>query len=575
MKKILAVILVVMMLGCVIMASLAETVQTENEENTEAPAEVIAEVQDAAPVTEEEPAAEEPAAEEPAAETAQEEVASENDTAAEEAATEAPAQEEVTVAEETAPAQEEEAPAEAEAAPVQEEVTVVEETAHVQEEEAPVTEEAAPVQEETPVTEETAPAQEEEVPAVEETPAAEEAAPVQEEEAPAEEAAPAEETEGEPVAPAQEEEQTVFTGSVAYILLGKEAYEEGETIPLHANVRDANMAYSIRWEQKEKNNEEATWKAVPCATDELLTLHANYESARYAYRACVIAEDGTALYSNEVSFSVVAPQEEPAAEEMTEKSVAEEATETEEETEVEEESAVEEETVVEEEIITEDTEEEVAEDELTEEVETETTVEEKADVEEAEETEVQTSAAEVEEEVYIDEYETAMGIIKAIAYEYERDENGNLILDEKGNPVVIREKLNEGDEIPVAFLRDDEGALVLTETGDPVPTQTVPCDAVKIMTLDDVLDPDRYIDVYSSWDNEEPAFGGTVHFVAVPYGYEKVEYAVQWQESPDNSGWTDVAGAEDLHYYATITEENYMDYWRVKLTITGIAENIG
>ena len=156
----------------------------------------------------------------------------------------------------------------------------------------------------------------------------------------------------------------------------------------------------------------------------------------------------------------------------------------------------------------------------------------------------------------------------ASPYTYARDENGALVLDEAGNPVVTV----EGDaEIPVVFERDAAGALVLDENGNPIPTQTVPADAVKVLTLKDVLNPNRSIDIYASWLNQEPALGGTLQFVAILHGYDGLVYSVQWQQSPNDITWTDVPEANGLRYSVVITEKNYLDYWRVRVTITGIA----
>jgi hypothetical protein len=95
---------------------------------------------------------------------------------------------------------------------------------------------------------------------------------------------------------------------------------------------------------------------------------------------------------------------------------------------------------------------------------------------------------------------------------------------------------------------------------------------VKVLTLDDVLEPDRSIDIYASWDNQEPAFGGTVTFVAVLYGYDQVEYTLQWQRSADNEIWKDIPDATDARYSVEVTKDNFEDYWRVEVIITGIAQ---
>ena len=182
-----------------------------------------------------------------------------------------------------------------------------------------------------------------------------------------------------------------------------------------------------------------------------------------------------------------------------------------------------------------------------------------------------------EDVLYFDDYQTAMGIpgqaeaAEPVVYTFERDENGELILDEKGNPIAI---VPEGAEIPVTYLRDENGELILDENGDPIVTQTVPADAVIVNTLEDALNPDRTIDIYYSWNNEKPELGGTVTFIAVLYGYDNLEYTIQWQESADNENWYNIADANDIRYEETITRENYRDFWRVQVTITGtIAED--
>ncbi len=100
-------------------------------------------------------------------------------------------------------------------------------------------------------------------------------------------------------------------------------------------------------------------------------------------------------------------------------------------------------------------------------------------------------------------------------------------------------------------------------------------DAVKVLTPDDVLESNRHIDVYSSRNNQQLIFEGTVYFNAIPEGYDAVAYEVQWQTSSDNVNWIDVSGADELDFYLVVTEENYMDYWRVELTNTGILDHIG
>ena len=177
-----------------------------------------------------------------------------------------------------------------------------------------------------------------------------------------------------------------------------------------------------------------------------------------------------------------------------------------------------------------------------------------------------------EEDEEIEDYETPLGASEentAPVYSYERDENGVLVLDENGNPIVT---VIEGDEIPVTYLRNEDGELILDEKGDPIPTQTVPTDAVISNTIVDALNPDRTIDIYYSWNNQKPAIGGDVTFIAVLHGYENLEYSIQWQQSKNGSDWADVAGSNETRYTETITRDNYKDFWRVQVSIIGIEE---
>ena len=280
--------------------------------------------------------------------------------------------------------------------------------------------------------------------------------------------------------------------------------------------------------------------------------------------------------ADEIAGEEILPEEAAAEEAAVEETLAEETVVEEtvaEETVVEE--TVAEETVVEE-IVVEETAAEVipAEDEAaTEETAVEETAAEELLAKEtiAEETiaeeEPETVVAE-EDEMIFDDYETPLGII-AQNYAFERDANGALVLDGNGNPVVI--PASEEDDIPVAFLRDAEGALVLDPDGNPIVTQTIPANAVKISTLEDRLDPNRSIDIYYSWDDGKATLGGTVTFHAVLHGYENAEYTIQWQQSKDNENWSNIQDAEGLLHPETITRDNYQDFWRVQVTITGAA----
>ena len=53
---------------------------------------------------------------------------------------------------------------------------------------------------------------------------------------------------------------------------------------------------------------------------------------------------------------------------------------------------------------------------------------------------------------------------------------------------------------------------------------------------------------------------------AVLHGYENVTYHLQWQVSTDGTAWTDMAGETGTTTTVLVTEENYLNYWRVLVT---------
>lgn len=148
------------------------------------------------------------------------------------------------------------------------------------------------------------------------------------------------------------------------------------------------------------------------------------------------------------------------------------------------------------------------------------------------------------------------------AYTYERDEDGNLILDENGDPIV---NVPEGWDIPVKFLRDENGNLVLDENGNPVIEQTVPAGSQLISQEANVLNPDRSINTYLSTSGPI-YFGDPVTFVTVLYGYENVSYTLQWQQS-DGGAWYDLPGQNGTSLTIIASEENCTSSWRICVNI--------
>lgn len=151
---------------------------------------------------------------------------------------------------------------------------------------------------------------------------------------------------------------------------------------------------------------------------------------------------------------------------------------------------------------------------------------------------------------------------------YKRDASGHLILDADGNPIA---NLPEGAaQKPVAWQRDASGALVLDANGDPIPTQYVAIDAEKVATIEDVIDPNRRIDIYAEWEGDVLYFGAQAKLTAVLRGYDNLVYKLQWETSVSgrDNDWSEVRNENRPEYKLIITEDNYMNYWRVKVTVT-------
>lgn len=146
-----------------------------------------------------------------------------------------------------------------------------------------------------------------------------------------------------------------------------------------------------------------------------------------------------------------------------------------------------------------------------------------------------------------------------LRYTFVRDGEGNLMLDSQGNPIII---VPDGLEVPVAYMRDENGNLILDENGDPIAKETLPAGTDKLTSIYDLLDPNRRIDIYVTW-NGEKAFGTSITMSAVLIGYDQVSFQLQWQTSSDNATWRDVDMAAGSQYTVVMTQDNYLDYWRV------------
>ena len=98
-------------------------------------------------------------------------------------------------------------------------------------------------------------------------------------------------------------------------------------------------------------------------------------------------------------------------------------------------------------------------------------------------------------------------------------------------------------------------------------------EAEKILTIDDLLDPNRSIDVYLAMEQDQLFFGGEATIVAVLHGYDNAVYTLQWQTSVDGENWVDVPGATESRMTVIVTEENYLNYWQIQVTITDVLDS--
>ncbi len=100
--------------------------------------------------------------------------------------------------------------------------------------------------------------------------------------------------------------------------------------------------------------------------------------------------------------------------------------------------------------------------------------------------------------------------------------------------------------------------------------ESVPSDAKLMSVIEDTLNRERSVSVYVYYEGESIRFGDSVALYAVLDGYDGTEYSIQWQKSADNENWEDISNATAKKYEVVVTEENYTDFYRVAVTLTGI-----
>ena len=82
----------------------------------------------------------------------------------------------------------------------------------------------------------------------------------------------------------------------------------------------------------------------------------------------------------------------------------------------------------------------------------------------------------------------------------------------------------------------------------------------------------RVVRIYVSWDQSKEYLdvGDEMTFTAVLEGYDGLSYQIQWQTSMNGSDWTDLSDANGLNYTLVLSEQNYDDFFRVVVNVTGL-----
>ena len=125
--------------------------------------------------------------------------------------------------------------------------------------------------------------------------------------------------------------------------------------------------------------------------------------------------------------------------------------------------------------------------------------------------------------------------------------------------VLGEDKAEESkDETPAEEVKEEKKEEAIQEDGN------------KKLTIAEQLDPKRKITVKAEWDGEELYFGDTATLKATLSGYDNAVYTIRWQTSKDGNKWEDIKGAEGAELKVTVTEDNYMNYWRALVVVTAI-----
>ena len=166
---------------------------------------------------------------------------------------------------------------------------------------------------------------------------------------------------------------------------------------------------------------------------------------------------------------------------------------------------------------------------------------------------------------------------KAVADKQALDERITSVEEKAFFAQKAEEKAAEEPEavVDVAVLGEDKAE----ESKDETPAEEVKEekkeeakqeDGNKKLTLAEQLDPKRKITVKAEWDGEQLYFGDTATLRATLSGYDNAVYTIRWQTSKDGNKWEDIKGAEGAELKVTVTEDNYMNYWRALVVVTAV-----
>ena len=94
-----------------------------------------------------------------------------------------------------------------------------------------------------------------------------------------------------------------------------------------------------------------------------------------------------------------------------------------------------------------------------------------------------------------------------------------------------------------------------------------------MLSFDYLRVPDCRLDVSLAMEQDQLFFGEEATIVAVLHGYDNAVYTLQWQTSVDGENWVDVPGATESRMTVIVTEENYLNYWQIQVTITDVLDS--